>query len=147
LRPRDKRLGGALEPTPVDELGERGGCGRTSLAAKRSERGEDRLRFIEVDVANFAAVAPMPAEGGAAELVGPLRAEEEAEFKRLDETDRRKLGGRCKSLREVVPVERTPKASVRGRLRRHEHMFARSLLEDRSVVALGDAGRAARVRA
>jgi hypothetical protein len=38
----------------------------------------------------------MPAEGGSAELVGSLRAQEETEFERLDETGRRKLAGRSK---------------------------------------------------
>ncbi len=71
----------------MNELAKRGGRGRASLPTKRSERGEYRLSFVEVDVANFAAVAPMPAERSSAELCGPLRAEEEAEFKRLDETD------------------------------------------------------------
>jgi hypothetical protein len=57
----------------VDEFGERGGCGVTAFPAERSERGEYRLPLVEVDVANLAAVAPMPAEGGAAELLGSLR--------------------------------------------------------------------------
>jgi hypothetical protein len=68
----------------VDELGECGGCGRTSLAPKRPERGKYRLRFIEVDLANFAAEAPVPAERGAAELFESLRPQEHAELERLD---------------------------------------------------------------
>jgi hypothetical protein len=77
-RPRNQSLGCAPKPPAVDELGQRGGCGRTSLPTKRSERGEYRLPFVEVDVANFAAVAPMPADSRAAEPLGLVVAEEEA---------------------------------------------------------------------
>jgi hypothetical protein len=61
------------------------------------------LSLCKVNLTELAAVAPMPAEGGSAELVGSLRAQEETEFERLDETGRRKLAGRSKRPRWGCP--------------------------------------------
>lgn len=76
----------------MDELGQRG---RRSLRPPTPQAGqacEDGMRLLEPDVRDLAAIAGVPAEGGAAE---PSRVvdQEQDELERVGEDDEVKLGG------------------------------------------------------
>jgi hypothetical protein len=121
--PTHQRLARPLEPSTVNELGQRARGGFRPATCQAGKARKHGLCLLESDVRQVAAVAGMPSERRPPELPR-LIDQEQDELERVRQAHEFELGRRRKGDRRVPGIECAAKATIGCALGRHEQMFA-----------------------